>query len=66
MRGDGVPGMEIEAALIANDKALLTPEVRSSLTKLKSLVSEDFREIGASGAYFELQTVLERFPKADD
>jgi hypothetical protein len=58
--------MEIEAALIANDKALLTPEVRRSVPKLKSLLSEDFREIGATGAYFGLQNVLDRLPKTDN
>jgi hypothetical protein len=48
--------------LIKNEKALLTSEVRSSPDRLRALISEDFREIGASGAYFGLPEVLENLP----
>ncbi len=48
--------------LIKNEKALLTSGVRSSPEQLRALISEDFREIGSSGAYFGLPEVLENLP----
>jgi hypothetical protein len=50
--------------LIKQEKALLTYEVRRSPEQLRSLISDDFREIGASGAYFGLAEVLENLPRS--
>ncbi len=52
----------LKEIIIAKEKDLLTFEVRSSAKKLKELISDDFKEIGASGAYFGLSEVLERLP----
>ncbi len=55
--------MEIEADLIEQEKALLTPEVRSSEARLRSLLSPDFLEIGASGDFFGLDSLLNSLPQ---
>ena len=54
--------MEHCELLIKNEKALLTDEIRHSPDRLRSLISDDFREIGASGAYLGLADVLEELP----
>lgn len=54
--------MENRELLINNEKALLTYEVRRSPERLRVLISDDFREIGASGACFGLAEVLESAP----
>ena len=54
--------MENCELLIKNEKALLTYEVRCSPERLRAFISDDFREIGASGAYFGLAEVLENVP----
>ena len=54
--------MEDSELLIKNEKALLTYEVRCSPERLRSLISDDFREIGVSGVYFGLAEVLENVP----
>lgn len=43
--------MEDCELLIKNEKALLAYEVRRSPERVRSLLSEEFRKIGASGAY---------------
>ena len=51
--------MSLAETIIEKENALLTWEVRSSADKLRSLLSVEFREVGASGAYFGLSEVLE-------
>ncbi|NIC06559.1 nuclear transport factor 2 family protein [Halomonas sp. DX6] len=58
--------MEIEAILIEQVKALLTSEVRSSATRLQALLAPDFLEIGASGDFFGIDSVLDRLPQETD
>jgi len=48
--------------LIENEKSLLTFEIRSSREQLRTLISNDFREIGASGTYLGFNEVLEDLP----
>lgn len=55
--------MEIEADLIEKERALLSFEVRRSPVKLRSLLSSDFLEIGASGDFFGLDSVLDCLPQ---
>lgn len=55
--------MDISEHLIALEKALLTFAVRHSDFKLKQLIAPEFREIGASGAYFGRNDILQRLPK---
>ncbi len=55
--------MELIDQLIEKEKALLSNDVRSSAEKLKSFISEDFIEIGASGNVFGLKEVLEWLPE---
>jgi hypothetical protein len=55
--------MELCDLLIKNERALLTYEVRRSPERLRALISDDFREIGASGVYFGLAEVLENLPQ---
>lgn len=54
--------MGIEAELIEKERALLSFEVRSSPEMLRSLLSSDFLEIGASGDFFGLNSVLDSLP----
>jgi len=54
--------MALADIIIEKEKALLTLGVRSSVEKLKSLLSNEFKEVGASGAYFGLREVLECLP----
>ena len=58
--------MGLAETIIEKEKALLTLEVRSSVTKLKSLLSSEFREVAASGAYYGLSEVLEWLPAEED
>jgi len=55
--------MGVESNLIEKEKSLLSFEVRSSAEKLRSILSPDFLEIGASGAFFGKDSVLETLPK---
>ena len=48
------------------EKALLTSEVRSSVEKVRQFLSEDFREVGASGAYFGFNEVLQSITDQND
>nr|WP_242523705.1 DUF4440 domain-containing protein [Microbulbifer salipaludis] len=48
------------------EKALLSPEVRGSVEKLQHFLSEDFREVGASGAYFGFNEVLQSITNQTD
>lgn len=54
--------MNLEKVIISKELSLLTFEVRHSESKLKSLLSDDFLEIGASGDYFGLKEVLSELP----
>ena len=54
--------MRLRKKIINLEKALLTFEVRQSAAKLTELLSEDFKEIGASGACFGLAEILEHLP----
>ncbi|WP_028881273.1 DUF4440 domain-containing protein [Teredinibacter turnerae] len=51
--------------LIELELSLHRNEVRSSREKLDNLLADEFREIGASGAYFGKQEVLTRLPEED-
>ena len=55
--------METCELLIEKEKKLLTYDIRSSSEQLRSLISEDFLEIGASGGSFGLDEVLENLPR---
>ncbi|ODN43961.1 hypothetical protein BGC07_00200 [Piscirickettsia litoralis] len=52
----------MEKLIKEKELALLTAEVCRSKDKLRSLLSSDFLEVGASGAYFGLNEVLEKLP----
>ncbi|MFQ3230759.1 DUF4440 domain-containing protein [Reinekea sp.] len=54
--------MNLKSKIIDLEKSLLTFEVRHSKLELLKRISPDFKEIGASGAYFGLDNVLERLP----
>jgi hypothetical protein len=54
--------MELKEQIIRLEKSLLTLDVRSSKERLCKLIAADFKEIGASGAYFGLDNILERLP----
>jgi len=54
--------MKLEAQIIGLEKSLLTLEVRHSETELRKRIAPGFKEIGASGAYFGLDNILERLP----
>ncbi|MEM7208226.1 MAG: DUF4440 domain-containing protein [Pseudomonadota bacterium] len=54
--------MSLAEIIIEKEKALLTFGVRSSIESLRSLLSSEFKEVGASGAYFGLSEVLECLP----
>ncbi|OAL60880.1 hypothetical protein A6R74_18340 [Halomonas sp. ALS9] len=54
--------MGIEADLIEKERALLSFGVRSSPEILRSLLSPEFLEIGASGDFFGLDSVLDSLP----
>ncbi len=55
--------MDLSEHLVALEKALLTFEVRHNEEKLEQLIAPEFREIGASGAYFGLTEILQRLPE---
>ena len=57
--------MNLAETIIAKEKSLLTWDVRSSTEKLRSLLSSEFKEVGASGAYFGLAQVLESLPSEE-
>lgn len=50
--------MKIREEIIKMETALLSSEVRSSVEKVRQFLSEDFREVGAGGAYFGFNEVL--------
>ncbi|MDQ7729839.1 nuclear transport factor 2 family protein [Halomonas sp. SpR8] len=54
--------MGIEADLIEKERALLSFDARSSPEILRSLLSPEFLEIGASGDFFGLDSVLDSLP----
>lgn len=58
--------MSIKEHLIELEKLLLTFEVRHSEELLKDLIAPDFKEIGASGAYTNLDDALRDLPQTDD
>lgn len=58
--------MTLAEILIKKEKALLTFDVRSSVEKLKSLLSNEFKEVGASGAYYGLSEVIECLPAEEN
>ncbi len=55
-----------ENELIRLELKLHTREGRTSNETLDSLIADEFREIGASGAYFGKQNVLDRLPNEDE
>lgn len=55
--------MKLYDLLIAKEKGLLTQEIRSSTSKLTSLLSEQFIEIGTRGNRFGLEEVLQSLPR---
>ncbi|MFI2810470.1 MULTISPECIES: DUF4440 domain-containing protein [Microbulbifer] len=58
--------MSLQEEIISKEKSLLNTSVRRSRTKLRELISGDFREIGASGACFGLAELLEQLPQDAD
>lgn len=58
--------MELREEIINLEKALLTFEVRQSAAKLTEMLSEDFKEIGSSGACLGLAEILENLPRERD
>ncbi|WP_172401030.1 DUF4440 domain-containing protein [Vibrio sp. qd031] len=54
--------MDLEKLIIEKELSLLTFEVRHSESALKSLLSSEFLEVGASGDYFGLPEVLNELP----
>ncbi|EAR09890.1 DUF4440 domain-containing protein [Reinekea blandensis] len=58
--------MTVKNQLIELETSLLTFEVRHSKERLCELIAPDFQEIGASGAYFGRDEILERLPTEQD
>ncbi len=58
--------MKLEKLIIEKELSLLTFEVRHSESALKSLLSSEFLEVGASGDYFGLSEVLSELPTQDN
>ena len=58
--------MNIREKIIEMEKALLSPEVRGSVEKMRQFLSEDFREVGASGAYFGFNEVMQSISNQTD
>ncbi len=56
-----MPG--VEATVIALELELLQPAIRADVARLDALLSDDFREVGASGRAFGKDEVLERLPQ---
>ena len=56
---------ETNELLITLEKELHGAEARTSRTRLDELISDDFREIGASGKYFGKSEVLEMLPSEE-
>lgn len=54
--------MKLEDQIIELEKSLLTREVRNSKLELRKRISPRFKEIGASGTYFGLDSILEHLP----
>lgn len=54
--------LELEKLIIEKELSLLTFEVRHSESALKSVLSSEFLEVGASGDYFGLSEVLSELP----
>jgi len=53
---------DLKSTLIELEEWLFQPNVRSSLTELTELISDDFTEINASGLRFGKSDVLKRLP----
>ena len=49
---------DVAADLLDLERALMQPFIRSSAERLKALISEDFFEIGASGATYTLPDLI--------
>ena len=58
--------MSLKEKIIAQEKSLLTYRVRESVSDLKSLLSTEFKEVGASGTCSVLSDVLNNLPKEQD
>ena len=54
--------MSLEALIVELEKSLLTFDVRHSEVALRKRIAPSFKEIGASGAYFGLDSILARLP----
>lgn len=53
---------EVAELLVAQETALLLPEVRASVDALDRLIADDFHEIGANGRSFGKDEVMSRLP----
>lgn len=49
--------------LLAAERALMSPEVRTKPDRLRALLSPDFREVGRSGRSYTLSDMLAVLPK---
>lgn len=58
----GDPVEDLENLLIELEERLFQPNVRSSVTVLHELISDEFTEINASGLRFGKSDVLKRLP----
>lgn len=58
-----VNGSELNELLKRLEEQLLTPEVRQSASKLGSLLSDDFIEIGSSGVAYTKPQVIDALSK---
>jgi hypothetical protein len=58
--------LELKDQIIEQEKTLLTYEVRHSVEMLKSLLSDEFREIGSSGTFYTLNDILQQLPNEKD
>lgn len=52
--------------LIAQERALLTAQVRASATRLQALLAEDFVEFGASGRRYTRQDIVAELAQEAD
>ena len=59
------PAMSLKAEIIRLEELLFQKHVRSSPDRLRELLSDDFREIGASGNCFGLDEVLADLPTGE-
>ncbi len=49
---------ELTALLLAQERALLTPDVRESQIALEEMLAPDFREFGSSGRAFDRAAIV--------